>query len=260
MVFGGSKTPAMLRPPSSTWGWQGAIPPLPPAKKVDNGPEPVPVAERPTTFFRSSGRRKTDLPWAVVADDESQKILAKWRAITDDNPGSSQLGRHLRRCADNEADVNTIIKDTFESKRNNTLLKRAGSVLLYLRWHRALFPTIAALPFGEPDVYKYICDLRTEGAPPTRAQAFVEAVNFTEALLGLPPSGVGTSARVAGAALACYKQKRLLKQRDPISMDMLASIEDGVMTMGSQEDRIFFADSSASSRTPDPGTQEATGS
>ena len=206
MVFGGPLMPAMLRGPAAAQGWQGAIPPLPQAKKVAEVPVLETVAERPTTFFRASGRRKPDVPWAIVADDDRQKILAKWKAIVEDNPGCSLLGRHLRSCAGNEAEINTIVRDTFESRRNNTLLKRAGSVLLYLRWHRALYPMVAALPFGEPDVYRYLCDLRIEGAPPTRAQAFVEAVNFSEALLGLPPSGVGKSARVAGAALACYKR------------------------------------------------------
>ena len=52
----------------------------------------------------------------------------------------------------------------------------------------------------EDDAYEYVCFLRAEGAPRTRAPRFCEAVNFSGALLGFDFLLIKGSARVKGAS------------------------------------------------------------
>ena len=119
MVFGNEAAmPFALRTPRL--GWVGPVPlPVEPAPKVVQALS-TPVAERPSALFRGCVKRRLDLPWPEIAEGERQRALDKWRLIAAENPGASELGRHLKEAGDNSAEGAVIIKDTFEGKATNT--------------------------------------------------------------------------------------------------------------------------------------------
>ena len=67
-------------------------------------------------------------------------------------------------------------------------------------------------------MHKYVNHLRSIGAPPTRAQRFMEMVRFARYILGVDvDSELLGSARVEGAICASTERRRMLVQRDPLT-------------------------------------------
>ena len=113
-------------------------------------------------------------------------------------------------------------------KPARTLAKRACSLRLYVRWAHA--SGFKAFPLTEDVVFKYLDDLLMEGAPPTRAQSFTEALNFAKGYVGLQgvPDAL-SSRRVHGAVLASYARKGVLKKRAPLTKAEVLSLESFMM-------------------------------
>ena len=75
-------------------------------------------------------------------------------------------------------------------------------------------------------VFKYLDDFLQEGAPPTRAQSFTEALNFAKGHVGLQGvPGALSSRRVHGAVLASFARKDVRKQRSPFTKSEVVSLE-----------------------------------
>jgi len=115
------------------------------------------------------------------------------------------------------------LEDCLAGKAVSTLRKRGQSLLMYARWSQA--EGLAPFPLREDSVYAYVTALREAKAPATRATFFLEAVNFAEHVLMLAPEGGPLSARVRGAAARCFERKRLLTQRDPLTVEQVSALE-----------------------------------
>ena len=143
--------------------WHGPIPPLP-AAVPDEAPqrEPAtqtwtpPLYEVPACFERAVKRRRTAGSQEEV--DLSARALAikKWVLVTEAAQASS-LARQLAKSPPHKVDA--TMADALATKATNTLAKRAGSLLLFLRW-KGSKDGMARLPPTEEEVYAYVCDLR----------------------------------------------------------------------------------------------------
>ena len=99
------------------------------------------------------------------------------------------LGRALLDLQEDDADDEVLaqtIKDVFASKSTATLRGRSGALAMFGRWSAARrgLDSVPIFPLSEKEVYEYLCELRREKAPQSRAPAFLEAVAFSKGLLG----------------------------------------------------------------------------
>ena len=231
VLGGGNVFPLdFLDPPT----WNGPIPSAPwegfrdidDVSEVEEGEACVTeaaVSMRRIDFAKVGRRKRSIRTEAQHLDDKRAKALAKWLTIIDEAGEESKLYRQLTSASGEEGDA--ILSDTFELRSTATLEKRVCAILLYMRWARPM-SSGRCIPFTEEAVYAYIAFMRSEGAPPTRGQSFVEAVAFTVALLGLSQKEEVLSHRVRGATMQLWSQKRILKPRDPFTKEMIAVLEE----------------------------------
>ena len=194
----------------------------------------------PARCFARAVKKKRKV-WSVDQKEGEKRCRAmeQWIILAKEAGDSSRVSRFLADCrGDPELELK-VMKDTLSSRATPTLEKRAGSVLLFIRWMRVHYPGVRALPALEQHVYRYVCELRDLKAPPTRATSLLEALNLTNALLELEPPESHASGRVKGAATDCLEGKRMTVQRPPLTVLFLMALEDMVMNGGAVEDRIF---------------------
>ena len=221
--------------------WVGPVPP--PVRRVEV-PAAAPRAAEPSQPVRS-GRAKR--PRAVddgAAPDDGRSVqrnlaVGKWRVIVaaaahccDKELVDESLGEDERRRS---------LDDALRERAPATLNKRAGSILLYLRWGRAKGYTDAELlPFRERTAYEYARDLADDEAPATRASSFVEAALLSSELLRMASENLLASARLKGAVYGSFEKKRLTKKRDGLTANAIWALEAIVVDEEvSCADRIF---------------------
>ena len=91
-----------------------------------------------------------------------------------------------------------VLRDIFATRSPLTLIKRANSLQRYVNF---LDDQGLLFPGDEAALYKLFCTERDAGSPPSRLQAVVEALRFTEHVLGVAQLGVELlSKRVIGAS------------------------------------------------------------
>jgi hypothetical protein len=232
LVLGGGSIFPMdyLDPPT----WSGPIPAAPwerfreveDVSEIEEDKECVSecaVSMKRIDFAKVGRRRRCIRTEAQHRDDRRARALAKWLTIIEEAGEASKLFRQLTNAEGDAGDA--ILSDTFEEKSTATLEKRACAILLFMRWARPMAAG-QCIPFKEDAVYAYIAFMRSEGAPPTRGQSFVEAVAFAESLLGLNQKEEVLSHRVRGATMQLWSQKRVLKPRDPFTKEMVAILEE----------------------------------
>ena len=88
-----------------------------------------------------------------------------------------------------------ILSDVFAGKSISTLKARASAL-------RDAGQEVSIFPTSEPEVYKYLTDLRKEGAPRSRAPRFLQAVGFSKGFLGADVDHILQPARIKGATVS----------------------------------------------------------
>ena len=168
-------------------------------------------------------RRMMDITIQDFDDRKLDEALRTWRGLVGEMGESSGLFNQIMSCENGKV-ADRSFNFAFFGKPASTLAKRACSLRLYVRWAHA--SGFKAFPLSEDVVFKYLDDLLMEGAPPTRAQSFTEALNFAKGYVGL--QGVHdalSSRRVHGAVLASYARKDVRKQRSPLTKAEVVSLE-----------------------------------
>ena len=139
-----------------------------------------------------------------------------------------------------EAEGEGVLDDIFARKKTGTLEVRASAMLLYIRWCGS--KGFQAFPCTEPLAYVYVDELRKNNAPATRANSFRSALAFCKGSMMI--DGVDTilsSSRVTGSAHRSYLTKRMLKQRDALTVDQVRILENVLEVDGPIQDKIFAA-------------------
>ena len=216
--------------------WQGPTPPAPP--KAAPMPQPTPKVKA-----GPEGRRPT-AGHDGVRPDEDEDIarnlaVGKWRVIVA--AAAHCCDEALVDPAVSDEDRLRSLQDALRTRTTPTLNKRAGSILLYLRWGRAKGYTDGELlPFLENTAYSYARDLFDDRAPATRASSFVEAAFVASSVLGLASDDLQASARLKGAVYGSFQTKRLTVKQDPLTAAAVISLEMRVLDPNELVcDRVF---------------------
>ena len=124
----------------------------------------------------------TLIPWPVFEEAKLSQVLELWRVVILDSYSHTTLGKQIHGLmsqddVDEEA-LKTVIKDALCGKSISTLKSRVASITSFGRWKKSvcLPQEVAIFPISEEMAYRFICDLRKEGAPKSRAKRFLEAV------------------------------------------------------------------------------------
>ena len=226
--------------------WRGPVPPIPQRAPLAQAAETrlqTPAADAKPPQRKAGKRDELQVAegrgtWRDEDAKRREKALAGWEELLSSDPSLTELGRQLADAEDGKEAADTL-RYSFAEKATATLEKRLTSLRLYGRW-AAASGIQGALPKSEGDVYKYVRALEEAGAPPTRAQSFVEATRFAFGVAGAEPMIKALlSSRVLGATLASSSRKRLLLQCAPLSVKALALLEHLVLTSSSSRQAVM---------------------
>ena len=230
MVLGGSEV--SLVPSSVRMGPLMPTGKVPEVEEVQKAAEEA-VEEQPV-LFRRRGRDGQHRAWKLEEEDRRSRAKTSWlvivRAMGEVTPVYEMI----------EAEGEGVLDDIFARKKTGTLEVRASAMLLYIRWCGS--KGFQAFPCTEPLAYVYVDELRKNNAPATRANSFRSALAFCKGSMMI--DGVDTilsSSRVTGSAHRSYLTKRMLKQRDALTVDQVRILENVLEVDGPIQDKIFAA-------------------
>ena len=202
----------------------------PEAPRPVQAPLKVPVRKQWKHRFASNS-------WAKEKDRKRRKSLEMWLQIVQRDPFSTTVGMQIHGMTNSE--MLAVLADVFRSKATATLFSRAGSVLAFIRWGIAeLGEAFVLFPTDEGIAYEYICHLRDERAPATKAQRFLQALAFSGGLLGVNMKETLGSRRLHGGALP-VEGCRSVRKKDPFTVQQLVTLERAAASTEPTADSIF---------------------
>jgi len=158
-----------------------------------------------------------------------------------------QLARDMQLDSSGTAAFETL-KASFGIKSPQTLLKRAGSLRRYFKWHAELRSDahaiqVSPLPFAENDVWAFfhwLRNLRFENQRGfTNASAFLETVRFMKFTLDLREADtVLQSRRLLGFAAIERLQKGPTRQAAPLELEHLQRLHEVLEGAACLTDRL----------------------
>ena len=169
--------------------------------------------------------------WADVEDDRRTSVLEMWKLIVLTSGKGTKVGRDLARMQNEgapAASIDQCLRDVFSAKSVSTLKARAASLAHFARWRASVGLDAAVFPLEEAEVYRYLCFLRSEGAPRSRAPRLREAINFAGAMLGSDVSETANSSRVQGAANP-QLQAIAVRKKIPLTVAQVRGLEEFVL-------------------------------
>ena len=139
-------------------------------------------------------------------DMDRDRVLLKWLEVILIQPSESRVGKQLMEVKVDDGDCGRhlqIVADTLMKKATRTLNLRVASLLLYIRWLRKHSLSEQFLPFYEPTVYDYMCDLRDTACSATRGTTFISTLEQMPRTFGNDGNslmfGIGQSVRCCSA-------------------------------------------------------------
>lgn len=183
--------------------------------------------------------KTTMIPWPVFEEAKLTKVLELWRIIILDSCHHTVLGRKINELMEadepDEEAIKEVIRDVLCGKSISTLRTRAASISSFGRWKKSFFlpQEVSIFPISEELAYNYVCELRREGAPKSRATRFLESLGFCKGMLGAEVDEVLGSSRVKGA---CINRATTLEPRkkDPFSVGQVSILEHLACTRSDQ--------------------------
>ena len=193
------------------------LPPLPSPPKAATPTRFSSLVEEPSAPKRHKKAKNGTSP---AAQDEEQRCRAlnQWTEVVQAIAGSCKA---LHSGPPPSAEG---LEDYLASKRTGTLLIRASSWRLFLRYARAT--KVDTHQLTEADIYEYLVHLKKTAAPASRASSFIQACGFAYGTCGFKAGGlVMASPRCNGAAATCMHRKRARRQRDTLQAQWLTALE-----------------------------------
>ena len=172
---------------------------------------------------------------AAMADEdkmEREKEMERWLVIAGNLGSSSNIVQML------DEQGPSVIEDIMARKKTGTLKVRSASILMYIRWTAS--KGVQPFPLRTDVVYKYVDELRKNKAPATRAASFRSALAFMKGVFNL--TGVDEildNSAISGSCHRSYMTKRVLKQRDALSVHQVRILETVVETGTNLAERVF---------------------
>ena len=141
--------------------------------------------------------------------------IGKLLIVLNQNLEVSSTGRHLMQLGrgdDAHVEASEIVSAVVGLKSPATLVKRANSLLAFMRWCSWVGKDACSV-FQESVVWEYFQHLKSTGAPASKADSMLSAVRFAFYVLGFDCLGVAVSSRrLIGASELMLAGKRLLRQ------------------------------------------------
>ena len=161
---------------------------------------------------------KGEDPARATATDYVGNFLFKFRVF-------SAFAERMRVDGEPFDSTSPSIKAALEPKSTETVRKRAGSLRMFVGWfaNSAFFK---GCPFDEITVFNYLGYLNSERVPATRGSTFRETVHWMGALFGFEVEATQKSSRVRGLSIRLLKTRGVLKQRDPLTVAMVTTLEE----------------------------------
>ena len=228
------RPPALMRPTHPSWSLPG--PAFEAASPTTCTPTPT---TRPSTRFavsrltteRAAKRAREDgntrdRAMAFLAD-----FILKYKDV-------SVLATTILEGGEAISSTSPSLVAVLESRKTATLVKRASSLRLYEAWFATTGQPTASL-FAERAVFEHMNFLNAERVGATRGMALMHAINFAGGLFGFNVKMASGSARVRGLVVRLLKTRQPLRQRAPLSVPMVAFLENLATTTEDDEQGIF---------------------
>ena len=194
------------------------------------GVEPQAVAEK---VAEAASTTTADPIFATCVSCANGKLYAERRASLRDAAISKLLvvlkhclsasvtGRHILALGDEASQsegARGIIDAVVGVRSPATLVKRANSLLTFLRWVAHSCEDCID-PFCENVLWRFLTFLRDTGAPATRADSTLSAMRFAHFVLGFDGlASAVTSRRLVGISEIMLAGKRLLRQASVLTV------------------------------------------
>ena len=209
----------LLGPFGAPLAWDAPVPaePAPPPPEVEATPA-ASSSDGPQVPKRSSRP-------APAAEDAAElaSALGAWCSIIERMKTAFDVYGQLKGLITEEA-----IGRYFVKKKAGTLMVRATAWRLFLKFAEDFSHDPQTL--DEAQAYAYLNHLVATGAPPSRGDSFIRAVNFAHGHCGFKKAfEISSSARCLGAAAVSLAEKRLRVQRDPLLVAWVISAEEAVV-------------------------------
>ena len=141
--------------------------------------------DSPQTFsaplFQTCVKSTDDISWHEKREALLQKSLKHWLVLTTTWRCDIELVMCMQGCDSNNSQ-HIMLGDVFRGKSPSTLTKRANSMKLLCN---ILSKVGLEFPCSESSLYGVLCELRRQGAPPSRGKGILEAIAFVRYTMGI---------------------------------------------------------------------------
>ena len=117
------------------------------------------------------------------------------------------------------------LRPLFGSRSQNTVLKRANSIIRFTRWFTKFSFSITPFPLTAADVEAYLEHLQEQEASPSALSSFVEAVNFCEKVLNIPHVATAITPKAMNICELANSRRHEKRQARVLSV-VVASLEE----------------------------------
>ena len=121
------------------------------------------------------------------------------------------------------------LRPLFGSRSQNTVLKRANSIIRFTHWFAKFSFSITPFPLTSADVEAYLEHLQEQEASPSALSAlssFVEAVNFCEKVLNIPHVATAITPKAMNICELANSRRHEKRQARVLSVAEVASLEE----------------------------------
>ena len=168
-----------------------------------------------TPVFSSCIGSGDDLNYDAKRQQLRDVAIGKFLIVLRQWPTASKTGRHIAELdstGQQQDEVFEILSSVLGVKSPATLIKRANSLLAFMRW-AVRAGKGAECPFCEQIVWEYFQHLKASGAAATRAESTTSSLRFAFYLLGFESLESSlTSRRLIGICEIMLAGKRLIRQ------------------------------------------------
>ena len=204
---------------------RGSLAPIPRFDLVTGQPEAVMPSRSEASAFSMAGLKLSTSTesWKHKVQHERRAALKKWLALVRLDPLAWEIGRQALPLPHGGGLLESIT-DALASKATGTLHARAGPVLRFAAFCDENGE--APWPLREDMVYAYFKELNKKCAQ-THLRSCLIAMSFAMHVLGLYGGRpVVASGRIRSVAASHYCTKKLLVQRDPLSVQQVKMLGD----------------------------------
>ena len=205
----------------------GAMPPLPVLEGSKEGVSDElnrPGLEDPN-FSTKALQNAQKRSWQDQVNYERKCAYRKWISIVSSNPMAFEVARQQILSGPMEfakGGLAESISDCLGSKSSSTLHSRAGPLLRFLKF--CADRDLRAFPLEECRIYDYVKSVADTA--PSYPRSFMLSVSFATHVLGLLGGlEVCSSKRIDGAVKVHYEKRAKVRQRPPLTIDQVKTLE-----------------------------------